>query len=49
MGLAGAYFEPVAIFWLTAVLTLPTLLLASLGGQGRAKADAANRGAIVEA
>jgi len=49
MGLAGAYFEPVAIFWLTAVLTPPTLLLAALAGQGRAKADAANRAAIVAA
>ena len=42
MGLTGAYFEAVSIFWLTAVLTLPTLLLASLAGHGRAWADAAN-------
>jgi len=26
MGLAGSYFEPVAIFWLTAALTVPALL-----------------------
>ena len=44
MGLAGAYFEPVSIFWLTAVLTLPTLLLASLVGHGEAWADAASLG-----
>jgi MFS family permease len=49
MGLAGAYFEPVAIFWLTAVLTLPTLLLASLAGHGAARAAAANPGAVTEA
>src|SRR6185437_15753798 len=30
MGLAGSYFQPVAIFWLTAVLALPTLLFVSL-------------------
>jgi hypothetical protein len=49
MGLAGAYFEPVAIFWLAAVLTLPTLLLASLAGHGAARAGAANPAAVTEA
>ncbi|MBN9560020.1 MAG: MFS transporter [Alphaproteobacteria bacterium] len=29
MGIAGSYFEPVAIFWLTAALALPTLLFVS--------------------
>jgi MFS family permease len=30
MGLAGSYFGPVSIFWLTAALTVPTLLSLSL-------------------
>jgi len=42
MGLAGSYFEPVSVFWFTAVLTLPTLLLASLVGHGRARPDTAS-------
>ena len=42
MGLSGAYFAAVSIFWVTAVLTLPTLLLASLAGHRRAWADAPN-------
>jgi len=29
MGLAGSYFEPVSIFWLTAALTVPALLSVS--------------------
>jgi len=36
MGLAGSYFQPVAIFWLTAVLALPTLLFVSFTGPPRA-------------
>jgi MFS family permease len=48
MGLAGAYFAPVAIFWFTAVLTLPTLLLASLAGHGKAGADRAGTGPVTE-
>jgi hypothetical protein len=42
MGLAGAYFDLVSIFLLTAGLTLPTLSLASMVGHGRARADAAS-------
>jgi len=42
MGLAGVYFQAVSIFWLTAVLTVPTLLLASLVGHWKAAADATN-------
>jgi MFS family permease len=34
MGLAGSYFEPVAIFWLTAALTIPALLSVSLIAPG---------------
>jgi MFS family permease len=49
MGLAGAYFEPVAIFWLTVVLTLPALVLASTAGRETATSGAANAGAIAEA
>jgi MFS family permease len=30
MGVAGSYFEPVSIFWLTAALTVPALLSLSL-------------------
>jgi MFS family permease len=48
MGFAGVYFEPVSIFWLTAALTLPTLLLASLVAHDKAGSDVADAGAPVE-
>jgi MFS family permease len=42
MGLAGSYFEPVAIFWLAAALTIPALLslwLIAPGYLGKPDAD----------
>jgi MFS family permease len=44
MGLAGSYFQPASIFWLTAALTMPALLSLSLVGPERAEiADATGR------
>jgi hypothetical protein len=42
MGFAGSYFEPVSIFWLTAVLTVPALLTLFLVGTDSAAKFAAS-------
>jgi MFS family permease len=42
MGFAGSYFEPVSIFWLTAVLTAPALLTLFLVGTDSAAKSAAS-------
>jgi MFS family permease len=50
MGLAGSYFEPASIFWLTAALTVPALLSLSLVRPERAEtpvADATGRKELV--
>jgi MFS family permease len=42
MGFAGAYFEPVSIFWLTAALTVPALLALLLVGAESAEKPVAD-------
>jgi len=42
MGLAGSYFVPVSIFWLSAVLTVPALLSLFLVGTERAEKSVAD-------
>jgi MFS family permease len=45
MGFAGSYFEPVSIFWLTAVLTVPALLsLILVGTESAGKSVASGAG-----
>jgi MFS family permease len=45
MGFAGSYFEPVSIFWLTAMLTVPALLsLFLVGTESAGKSVASGAG-----